>query len=685
MKKGFTTFLSALKANTPPCKKGHPSLRFLSLFLILFLAVGNAWGQDVTLFTADFSDAAWNGATFSQGNTSNYDVINGVTFHSKDASKKFSISGGELTWPNNNMSSSNYYLGFPVTGINDGTITITVWNGSSATRVKYVIKNNADAFSASIGSSGTATSSANPTTVTITSLSTKAFVYLGRQGSGLTKITKIVVTTPAPPCDATAPGNISKGALVAGELTLTAEGSPADKNVWYWQSSATGEDKTLSGASRTVSAAGTYYIRSLYDDDCWSDAKSFEVKTTDLVANYTVIYKDGATELDRETVEVGNAPAGITAPTKDCYTFAGWDPALNTVSGNEGDEIEVNATWTAKYFTESVDFEGGGASAVSGVASKNIVASNAGSYDGGKESENWAYKGWKIKSNGATVKVLVQAGKMLTYKFGYLAATGHVNISGDATTYDVTGASKAEGNALKYTTYSWKKDYDALYTFTTGSGDAAVIKALSVKDTYNATLVDAKSDAAGSETSVTEVTLPTPTAVSGWTFTGWIANQDVKDGDETKTAETILPAGTYTLLANTTFTAQWTEASSTYDITYVSAHGTAPDAENAASVVLAELSESGWAHKGWTANADVTVDAATVEAGTLIANGKTAILESNVTFTAVWKEIFTVTFDSKGGSAVDPIDVEDGASIAAAPADPTKDNYVFQGWSEMEN
>ena len=41
------------KANTPPCKKGLSSLRFLSLFLILFLAVGNVWGQDVVW---DFSN-----------------------------------------------------------------------------------------------------------------------------------------------------------------------------------------------------------------------------------------------------------------------------------------------------------------------------------------------------------------------------------------------------------------------------------------------------------------------------------------------------------------------------------------------------------------------------------------------------------------------------------------------------
>ena len=413
----------------------------------------------------------------------------------------------------------------------------------------------------------------------------------------------------------------------------------------------------------------------------------FEVEAQWVVAYNVTFNSNGGTAVDAQKVVSEETATEPTAPTREMYTFAGWykgEDAFDFATPITAN-TELTAHWTPNYFTESVDFEEDGSSAVSGIASKNIVASNAGSYDGGKASENWAYKGWKIKSNGATVKVLVQANKKLTFKFGYLAATAHVAISGDATNYSVTGASKVEDDPLKFTTYSWTKNYDALYTFTTGSGDAAVIKALTVQDTYTATRVDGKSDGAGSDANVLETTLPTPTAISGWTFTGWIANEDVKAGEDTKTAGTVLAAGTYTLLANTTFTAQWAEASSTYDITYVSAHGTAPAADNAASVVLAELDAEGWAHKGWTANADVTVDAATVEAGTLIANGKTAILESNVTFTAVWKEIFTVTFDSKGGSAVDPIDVEDGATLAAAPADPTKDDCIFLGWSETED
>lgn len=43
----------------------------------------------------------------------------------------------------------------------------------------------------------------------------------------------------------------------------------------------------------------------------------------------------------------------------------------------------------------------------------------------------------------------------------------------------------------------------------------------------------------------------------------------------------------------------------------------------------------------------------------------------------------TVTFDSKGGSEVAPVTVKRGTAIAQ-PADPTKDGYVFQGWSAID-
>ena len=87
-----------------------------------------------------------------------------------------------------------------------------------------------------------------------------------------------------PSCAATAPGDIGKGALVGSTITLTAAGEPAENNTWYWQTAADGTAQTESGATKNVTAAGTYYIRSYYStDDCWSAAKSIEVTAEDFL------------------------------------------------------------------------------------------------------------------------------------------------------------------------------------------------------------------------------------------------------------------------------------------------------------------------------------------------------------------------------------------------------------------
>ena len=504
-----------------------------------------------------------------------------------------------------------------------------------------------------------------------------------------------------PACAATAPGNISKGALSAGVLTLNVAEDPATGNKYYWQTSATGTTKNDDGVNKNegksfnVKTAGTYHVRSYYaDEDCWSAAKSFEVKATDLVENYTVIYKDGETELKRVPVEVGQTPEAYT-PTKDFYTFARWSTDPSTLGSTAANaEVTLTAVWTPNYAFGAYSFN----ALTVGTSPAKTINGNEEVYDDpfrvdnfyfdggikiqgevGTDAEGLAldnFKGWKLKTTGKNIKFLVENNCLVKVAVGSANTLKVIYTALDGTEKNVNLAQQTE------TPYLVKGG--TIVTLQTTTNSTITLKRIEISALYDATLTDTKSDGSAPKTSVTEVTLPTPTAISGWTFTGWVANADVKAGEDTKTAGTVLAAGAYTLLANTTFTAQWVEASATYDITYSSAHGTAPDAENAASVVLAELSADGWAHKGWTANADVTVDAATVNAGDLIENGKTVILAGDVTFTAVWKEIFTVTFDSKDGSAVAPVDVEDGASLAAAPTAPTKDNYVFLGWSETD-
>lgn len=102
---------------------------------------------------------------------------------------------------------------------------------------------------------------------------------------------------PSVVCGATQPGTITKGTLSGCSLRLTAGGSAASNNTWYWQSSSTGTDKTESGATKDVTSAGTYYIRSYYSTGtCWSDAQSVTVSASDLTpAAPTALAKSSVT------------------------------------------------------------------------------------------------------------------------------------------------------------------------------------------------------------------------------------------------------------------------------------------------------------------------------------------------------------------------------------------------------
>lgn len=79
---------------------------------------------------------------------------------------------------------------------------------------------------------------------------------------------------------------------------------------------------------------------------------------------------------------------------------------------------------------------------------------------------------------------------------------------------------------------------------------------------------------------------------------------------------------------------------------------------------------------------NVTVEPTTEQKGTMVytctvcRREKTKSIDELVVGTE-----YTITFDSKGGSAVQPIKASAGAAITA-PTDPTKEGFVFAGWYE---
>lgn len=424
----------------------------------------------------------------------------------------------------------------------------------------------------------------------------------------------------------------------------------------------------------------------------------------DHVANYTVIYKDGTTELGGETVEVGQHPTGseIATPTKEFYTFAGWSPALSSVSGNDGDEVEVNATWTGNYAYGTYSFN---ALTVGSTITKTItdqevtyadafrvdnfyfdagikIQGETGSAAEGEALDNFI--GWKLKTSDKKIRFLVENNCQVKVAIGEKTAikVTYTPLTGSETTVD-----QVKDNETPYLVKA-----GSLVTIKTTSGNTTTLKRLIITNVYNVTYTDTKGDANGSANNVPEVTLPSPTetTVGDYNFTGWIADQAVTVGGVAKAAGTLLSAGVVCELTdNTTFTAQW-QLIADFDVKFFQGYGD-PDVQIGETqsistgnnaVAPADPTREGYIFRGWSYDA---TEANIVDVATY------AIAEAT-NFTAIWSLAYTITHSAaengtytiKVGDA-EPVDANTAAyagqtiTLAASPSS----GYQFSSWTVM--
>ncbi len=169
----------------------------------------------------------------------------------------------------------------------------------------------------------------------------------------------------------------------------------------------------------------------------------------------------------------------------------------------------------------------------------------------------------------------------------------------------------------------------------------------------------------------TTVTLTAGAAPTGQMFDKWVVNGVVVDDANSATTTFVMPAG------NVTAEATYKDIPVvTYTVTFDSAGGSAVTAqtieEGQKATKPADPTKSGYDFKGWTLNGSAY-------------DFNTAV-NGDITLVATWEQqqvvptVYTVTFDSNGGSAVTAQNIEAGQK-ATKPADPTKSGYDFKGWT----
>lgn len=146
-------------------------------------------------------------------------------------------------------------------------------------------------------------------------------------------------------------------------------------------------------------------------------------------------------------------------------------------------------------------------------------------------------------------------------------------------------------------------------------------------------------------------------------FYGWYTDAELTQRALTE----FVPGGDVTLYA-----AWGTDA--VYTITYDSCGGSAVPAEEYAYyeylVEPQSPTREGYVFMGWYWDADY--------AKQFIFVGNTMV-DGDITVYAKWAELYTLTFDTDGGSAVPAVTGVADTKVSA-PADPVKEGYVFDGW-----
>ncbi len=460
----------------------------------------------------------------------------------------------------------------------------------------------------------------------------------------------------------------------------------------------------------------------------YSEGDSFTMDTLDIVLyarwtknpTFKVTYNGNGHTSGIVPLDNNNYEEGVTVTVlgntghlaKTGHTFTGWNTQADGTGKNYTDDdtftmdtidVMLYAKWATNP-TYIVTYSGNGNT--SGAVPVDIhnyeegvtvtVLGNTGSLT----KTGHTFAGWNTKSDGTgisytrgetfpmdTADVVLYA-KWTTNPTYSVTYNGNGNTSGtvpvDMNNYEVGDIVTVLGNTgslikIGYSFSSWntKADgtgtkYSNADTFYMGSADETLY-AKWITNSYivrfnsnGGSLVDSQSVPYNNT-----ATEPAPPTRIGYTFAGWYSDQ----------ALTIPFVFTTAITVSITLYAKWTPV---YTVTYngnSNTGGTVPvdtnKYTNGTSVTVLDnkgsLVKTGYSFSKWNTNQ--------AGSGTDRTPGETFTIGSqNVTLYAKWAiNVYTMTFDSRGGSAVTSQQINHG-SQATEPSSPTKKGYNFEGW-----
>lgn len=408
----------------------------------------------------------------------------------------------------------------------------------------------------------------------------------------------------------------------------------------------------------------------------------YEFQLDELYPTYTITY-----ELDGGTLS--NAPAQynknsgtvmLPRPTRDGYRFTGWtgtdltEKTLDVVipAGSTGDR-KYTANWVE---TRTVTFDVNGHGTAPAPQTVDFGTKAVRPTD--PAQTGWRFDGWYTDKDCTVAydfdSVVTDNITLYAKWVKTVTVTYHVGSYGTAPDSQTVDAGKkftrpADPVDSRAIFQGWYTDENYTTAYDFGSAVETDLNLYAKwKDGYRVVFQTAYGTAPAEQKVALngKATKPADPTATGYIFKGWYTSQLYTAEFDFNTPIT----------ADTTLYAKWDEI---YTVTFnVGGHGTAPAAQKVENGGKATKPENptakGWRFDGWYTDEKCTARYDFDKAVT-----------ANTTLYAKWTQLFTLTFETNGGTKIDSVEAPDGSLVYLGSYKPTKSGYYFVGWYTDKN
>lgn len=405
-----------------------------------------------------------------------------------------------------------------------------------------------------------------------------------------------------------------------------------------------------------------------------------------LVPTYHIKYtlNGGTMSGAPETYTENSAAITLPQPTKADCRFTGWTgtdltaPTMEvTIPTGSKRDREYTANWEEiQYFTVSYNVHDHGTVP----AEEKVESGKTAAKPEDPTEDGWKFKGWYISDDyigepfdfttAITRDTTLHAKWARTWTVSFDVGSHGTAPTAQTVENGAKATKPADPTAEDYSFQGWYTDtrYTMEYDFSKEVTEDTTVYAKWVKKPIVSFNKNGHGTAPASQTVELngKATKPADPTAEGYVFRGWYTTAACTTEFDFNTPIT----------ADTTLYAKWNE---TYTVTFnVGDHGTAPTAQTVENGGKATKPENptakGWRFDGWYTDERYTARYDFDKAVT-----------ANTTLYAKWTQLFTLTFETNGGTKIDSVEAPDGSLVYLGSYKPTKSGYYFVGWYTDKN